>query len=121
MKILIVDDSEPMRRMIRTYIADISPEIVECEDGSEALDAYRNHRPDLVFMDMKMAVMDGLEATRQILKVFPAARIVVVSQWDDASLQQAAQRAGAETVVSKADLIPLRSILTASLREHRPA
>ena len=50
MKVLIVDDSEPMRRMIKTFIADLVGEIVECSDGIEALAAYRRtsarHRVD---------------------------------------------------------------------------
>ena len=111
MKILIVDDSERMRQMIRTFIADISLDIVECSDGSEALEAYRNHRPDIVLMDLKMAGMDGLAATSQILESFPKTRIVIVSQWDDAPFRDAARRAGAEAIVSKSDLLPLRSIL----------
>jgi DNA-binding NarL/FixJ family response regulator len=111
MKIMIVDDSERMRQMIRTFIADISSDIVECEDGSEALEAYRTHRPDLVLMDLKMARMDGLAATSQILASFPLTRIVIVSQWDDAAFREAARRAGAETIISKSDLMPLRSIL----------
>jgi DNA-binding NarL/FixJ family response regulator len=111
MKIMIVDDSERMRQMIRTFIADISSDIVECEDGSEALEAYRKHRPDFVLMDLKMARMDGLAATTQILESFPKTRIVIVSQWDDGPFREAALRAGAETIVSKSDLLPLRSIL----------
>ena len=111
MKIMIVDDNERMRHMIRTFISDLSSDIVECEDGSEALDAYRTHRPDVVLMDLKMARMDGLAATSQILESFPRTRIVIVSQWDDAPLREAARRAGAETIVSKSDLLPLRGIL----------
>jgi CheY-like chemotaxis protein len=111
MKILIVDDSERMREMIRTFIGDLTSDIVECEDGSEALEAYRTHRPDLVLMDLKMARMDGLTATSQILESFPHTRIIIVSQWDDALFREAARLAGAETVVSKSDLLPLRDIL----------
>jgi two-component system chemotaxis response regulator CheY len=111
MKIMIVDDSERMRQMIRTFIADLSSDIVECEDGAEALETYRTHRPDLVLMDLKMVRMDGLAATSQILKSFPHTRIVIVSQWDDAPFRAAARRVGAEAVISKSDLLPLRSIL----------
>jgi len=113
MNVLIVDDSGPMRAMIRTYISDFSTEVVECRDGSEALDAYRAHQPDIVLMDIKMTRMDGLEATSQIIQHFPEARIVIVSQWDDAPIREAARLAGAETIVSKADLFPLRGILAA--------
>ncbi len=114
MKVLIVDDSEPMRRMIKTYLADLVGEIFECGDGSGALTAYRRHQPDVVLMDLKMTKMDGLDATRQIREFFPQARIVIVSQWDEEPLREAALLAGAEAYVGKSDLQPLRSILAGS-------
>ncbi len=106
-----MDDSEPMRRMIKTFMADLELEIFECDDGSEALTAYRKHQPDLVLMDLKMAKMDGLAATKQIRQFFPKARIVIVSQWEGAPLREAARSAGAEAYVGKSDLLPLRRIL----------
>jgi len=112
MKVLIVDDSEPMRRMIKTYLADLIGETFECGDGTEAVAAYRKHQPDFVLMDLKMAQMDGLDATRQIRQVFPKARIVIVSQWEDQPLREAALLAGAEAYVGKSDLLPLRQILS---------
>ena len=112
MKVLIVDDSEPMRRMIKTLISDLAGEIFECSDGSEALAAYQEHRPDLLLMDVKMDGMDGLAATRQIKHLFPQARIIMVSQWEDAPLREAARLAGADAYVGKSDLMPLRRILT---------
>jgi len=111
MRVLIVDDSEPMRRMINTFIADLTSEIFECTDGSEALEAYSQHQPDLILMDVKMNTMDGLEATKQIKQIYPLARIVIVSQWEDAGLLAAARRAGAEAYVGKSNLAPLRRIL----------
>lgn len=111
MRVLIVDDSEPMRRMIKTYLADLIGEAFECGDGSEALSAYREHQPDVVLMDLKMVKMDGLEATREIRQSFPKARIVIVSQWEDAQIREAALLAGAEAYVGKSDLLPLRNIL----------
>jgi len=112
MKVLIVDDSKPMRRMIRTVIGDLVGEIFECGDGGDALAAYREYLPDLVLMDVKMGLTDGLAATRQIKQVFPEARIVMVSQWEDEQLREDARLAGAEAYVGKSDLQPLRGILT---------
>lgn len=112
MKVLIVDDSEPMRRTIKTFISDLAGEVVECSDGSKALAAYREHQPDIVTMDVKMEGMDGLAATRQIMACFPEARIVMVSQWEDAPLRKAARLAGAEAYVGKSDLQPLRRLMS---------
>ena len=112
MKVLIVDDSEPMRRMIKSLISDLVGEIFECSDGCEALAAYQQHLPDLVLMDVKMSETDGLAATKQIKQLFPEARIVMVSQWEDDQLRENASLAGAEAYVGKSDLQPLRRILT---------
>jgi DNA-binding NarL/FixJ family response regulator len=98
--------------MIKTFIADLVGEIVECSDGIEALAAYREHQPDIVLMDLKMVGMNGLAATRQIVECFPKARIVMVSQWEDAQLRNDARLAGAEAFVGKSDLQPLYGILT---------
>jgi DNA-binding NarL/FixJ family response regulator len=98
--------------MIKTYLADLIGEAFECGDGSEALNAYREHQPDVVLMDLTMVKMDGLNATRQVRRCFPKARIVIVSQWEDAPLREAALSAGAEAYVGKSDLLPLRRILT---------
>jgi CheY-like chemotaxis protein len=53
MKILIVDDHQEMRELMRTYLPDTFDEIRECEDGIDALDCYREFLPDWVLMDWK--------------------------------------------------------------------
>ena len=111
MKVLIVDDNEEVRRMIRTFIADLVDEVVECTDGIDVLTAYSDHRPDFILMDLKMKLVDGLTATKQVKQEFPEARIVMVSQWEEQRLRNAATLAGAEAYVGKEDLDPLRKIL----------
>jgi CheY-like chemotaxis protein len=111
MKVMIVDDSAEVRRMITSFIGDLVSEFVECSDGCEALATYAEHRPDLVLMDYQMTRMNGFQATRAIKKDFPDAHIVIVSQWDSAALREAAKDSGADAYVNKKSLLPLRDFV----------
>ena len=111
MTVLIVEDNEAMRQTIRKLMDDLTEVIAECDDGAQALGAYRQHHPDWVLMDIKMKELDGLAATRQIKAAFPQARIVIVSGHDDARLRRAAGKAGACAYVNKENLLELRQIL----------
>lgn len=111
MMILIVEDNEQMRRMIRSITADVAEECFECSDGREALAAYARHRPDWVLMDIKMKEMDGISATRQIKDSYPEARVMIVTNYDDAALREAARNAGACEYVVKENLLDLRRLL----------
>jgi len=111
MKIMIVDDSEPVRRVIASLLEDLVDQFVECDDGSTALAAYTDHKPDMVLMDIKMKQTDGFETTKEIKQAFPAARVFMISQWDTAELRDIAKKSGAEGYVNKANLLPLREII----------
>ncbi|HWP44250.1 MAG TPA: response regulator transcription factor [Blastocatellia bacterium] len=116
MKLLIVDDSEKMRRVIKGFIVDLADQCYECGDGAQAVSAYARYRPDWVFMDIKMRDMDGLEATRKIVSAFPGARVVIVTSYDDAELREEALESGACDYVLKDNLFELRSILIRGAR-----
>lgn len=116
--VLIVDDNYEMRRTIRSFFADLAVQIYECSDGSQALEAYIHHRPDWVLMDIKMSITDGLTATAQVMSSFPQAKIIIITNYDDEDLQRAARRAGACAFVTKADLMPLRSMVVSSLERE---
>ena len=111
MTILIVDDNAVMRRLIRRTISHLANEIYECEDGADALKAYSEYQPDLVFMDVRMPRMDGLAATRQIKHLHPTARIVIVTDYDAEDLKIAALAAGASEFVLKDDLAELEALV----------
>ena len=111
MVLLIVDDNAVMRRMIGRIVADLADEIYECPDGSEALAAYRRHRPDVVVMDVEMPALDGISATRRIRAEFPDARVVVVTVHGDEPTRTAAREAGASAYVLKDNLLDLRTVL----------
>jgi CheY-like chemotaxis protein len=112
MNLMIVDDNEQMRRIIRSIISDLVEELYECEDGEQAVALYAERRPDWVVMDIRMKEMDGLEATRRIIARFPQARIVIVTDYDDRELREAAREAGACQYINKRRLFDLRLLLS---------
>jgi CheY-like chemotaxis protein len=112
LSLLIVEDNEHMRSLIRSIVADLADSITECGDGAEAQACYAAQHPDWVLMDMMMPRMNGLVATRRIVAFDPAARIVMVTARDSQSLREAAISAGACAYVSKDNLLALREILT---------
>ncbi len=111
MKVLIVDDNEQARRMMKHYLGEQTHEFLECEDGSEALAAYAEFQPDWVLMDWDMKELGGLAATRNIIAYFPDAKILIVTNYDEKDLRQAATQAGAIGFVPKDDLVAVRSFL----------
>jgi len=80
-KTLVADDIEENRDVLSRILTDIGCEVLLAEDGSQAVDMVREHRPDIVFMDIKMPVMTGPEAAEQIWEEFgrTAFKIVAVS------------------------------------------
>ncbi|HEY2342573.1 MAG TPA: response regulator transcription factor, partial [Chthoniobacteraceae bacterium] len=83
-RVLIVDDHPALREGLAAII-DRQPDmkaIGEAENGLEAIESVRAHHPDVVLMDLQMPKMNGLEATAQILKEFPEARIIVLTTFD---------------------------------------
>jgi two-component system, NarL family, response regulator LiaR len=111
--VMIVDDSDEIRRMLRAVLADVADPIYECRDGGEAGAAFATHRPGWVLMDVSMEPVDGIAATRQIMQAFPDARIVMVTQHADVSLRDAAHEAGACGYLLKDNLLDVRRFLEA--------
>jgi two-component system, chemotaxis family, chemotaxis protein CheY len=109
--VLIVEDSEKMRRMLRTLLAGSVSALWECHDGEDALAAYRAHHPDFVLMDIDMNAMDGITATREIRAVDPTAKVIMVTSYDQADLRDAARNAGASGYVLKENLLELVPLL----------
>ena len=113
MKILIVEDNEQMRQMVKTLVKDLVDCVIECGDGAGALSAYTQHRPDWVVMDIDLPEVDGISATRRIVAAHPEAKVMMVTNYNDVDLREAARSAGACEYVVKENLLEIRRILTA--------
>jgi CheY-like chemotaxis protein len=118
MKLLIVEDNAGIRRILRRILVDTASTIWECADGSEALAAYEEHRPDVVLMDIRMPGGDGLTATRQICGYDPLARIIVVTDYQDEDMRAAALDAGALEYVLKHEIAGLPEIVSSLAGPH---
>ncbi len=111
--VLIVDDSQPMRELIKMTLAGVAEIVGECADGADALSAYERLRPDWVLMDIEMKGVDGITATRQIKAAYPQARIMIVTDYNDDDLRRAAREAGACQYIVKENLLDILEILPA--------
>ncbi|MDD5401349.1 MAG: response regulator [Sulfurimonas sp.] len=81
MKILVVDDSKIGRMSVIKSLEVIKPdaEIFQAVNGLEALELFRQERPDAVFLDLTMPVMDGYEALKRIMEVDKNAQVIIIS------------------------------------------
>lgn len=79
-RVLIVDDAIFMRVVIKNNLERAGFEVVaEATNGKEAVSLYKQYKPDIVFMDITMPEMTGIEAIREIMKEYSSARVVVCS------------------------------------------
>jgi len=100
-KVLVVDDSALARRNLRQILESRGHEVVEAEDGLAALERYFLDRPDVVFLDLVMKGMYGLDVLRKLRELDPDARVLVVSADVQSSSHELVEQAGAKGFVNK--------------------
>jgi cyclic di-GMP phosphodiesterase len=99
----VVDDIGANRQLVAAYLAGVDCDVVEAEDGEQALTVYEEHRPDLVLLDVRLPGLDGHEVCRRIKelpggRLVPVVMITTLSQTGDRVL---ALEAGADDFMSK--------------------
>ena len=101
--IIIVDDHTLFRQGLATIINRMQgfSVIAEAGDGKEFLELLNLHHPDLVLMDIRMPVMNGMEAVKNALQRYPDLRIAALSSSDDEDNLQAMLQAGAVVFLTK--------------------
>jgi DNA-binding NarL/FixJ family response regulator len=122
LRILIVDDHAVVRRGVRSLL-ESEPEWEisgEAATGREAVDMARRLQPDVVVLDLSLPDLNGLDATRQILKDAPRTEILVLTMHHSEQLARDALQAGARGYVLKSDADQSLISAVKSLREHKP-
>ena len=112
MKILIVDDNHSVRKMIKNLLSHIADEIFECNDGDQVVEQYALHIPDWVLMDVKMSRMDGIMATHELIKSFPDAKVIILTNFPTDDFREDAKKAGALEFMDKENLFSVGMIIT---------
>ncbi len=100
-KILIVDDAEFLRVRISKMLTSNGYEVLEAENGLNAVSAYKSSKPDAVLMDVTMPEMDGLAALKEIKAADPNARVVMLTALGQESVVLEAIKSGARDFVVK--------------------
>jgi CheY-like chemotaxis protein len=100
--ILVVDDFDDTRLLLRTFLERRGYRVIEAEDGIEAVSQAESETPDLIIMDMQMPQLDGLSATRRIRRVkeLGSVPIVAVSAYGADQFREQALAAGCDEYVS---------------------
>lgn len=120
-RVLLADDVEPNRRLIRRLAGLMGITLVEASDGEEVIRLAQAQRPDLILMDLSLPVLDGWTATSR-LKADPAtARIPIIALTAHAMVgdEERARHAGVDGYVTKPiDVVSLRALLERLLLEQ---
>ena len=102
-RILMVEDTEDNRQILRDLFAMTDYELIEAADGAAGLEMARSHKPDLILMDIQLPVLDGYETTRR-LKADPALRdipVIAVTSYALSGDETKARAAGCDAYVTK--------------------
>lgn len=123
LKAIIAEDEQLTRTIIRARLEKLGHTVVaEAENGVEAVEAARLHKPDVIIMDIKMPIMDGIEAARTILSDTPCA-ILFLSSFNEEELLDQASATGALAYIMKPfrkeDLAPALAIAVSRFAEIR--
>ena len=100
-EVLIADDSEFMRNLLREILEENHSIVGEVENGVEAVEVFKEVAPDLVMMDIVMPIRDGIEATDEIKNTDPGANVIMCTSVGQEEKMKEAVKAGADGYITK--------------------
>jgi len=109
--IMIVDDNERIREVIKDTLSVIPCSFIECSNGRDAIDSYNRLLPDWVLMDVMMKPMSGITALSEIKKHHPDAKVIMVTNSVEEGVRDATLKAGAAAFIQKESLSLLPDLI----------
>ncbi len=101
-KVLIADDSMVVHKLMEKVFASMGFDICcQAKNGREAVEGFKAHNPDLVFLDITMPIVDGIRALRRIINHNPEAKVIMLSAMSDNEIVEQALSIGAKNFISK--------------------
>jgi DNA-binding NarL/FixJ family response regulator len=121
LQLLIADDHEIVRRGLRAILETQRDwtVVAEAVTGRQAIDQAREHPPDIAILDIGMPELNGLEATRQILKLLPQTEVLILTMHESEQIVREVLAAGARGYVLKSDAGRDLVAAVEALRDHR--
>jgi len=122
LRIVVVDDHAVVRRGVRALLESHAgwEVVAEATTGREAVEAVKQHRPEIVVMDLSLPELNGLEATRQIVHESQQTEVLVLTMHHSEQLAREVLKAGARGYVLKSDADENLITAVEALRQHKP-
>lgn len=120
MDVLVVDDQPGVRYLLDIIIREAGHRVHVAQNGLEALEKVRRVRPQLIFMDVRMPLMDGLEALARIKEISPLTEVVIMTAYISEDTVARALKKGAVLCLAKPfDVDTIRALLQDLTRQYR--
>ena len=102
-RILVVEDTEDNRQIVRDLLTSVGYELIEAVDGEQGVAMAKQHKPDLILMDIQLPVLDGYEATRRIKAdaALASVPIIAVTSYALAGDEAKTRAAGCDAYIAK--------------------
>lgn len=114
LRLLVVDDEIDICDFVKNFFKERNFDVFVAHDGKAAVEMVKAERPDIILLDLRMPVMGGLDALKEIRKIDDTSKVVVVTAVEDTDSAEEAKRCGAVDYITKPLLLEQleRTVLT---------
>ena len=100
-KILVVDDEKEIVDFLERFLKRFALDVIKATGGNDAIELYKNHAPDCVFLDIKMPDKDGITVLKELRTINPLLKVIMLTGKDEKEFQEKAKKYGAIDYITK--------------------